>query len=297
MSTQPQITVCPPAPQKDHFDQHIFDGRRPLAVAAEYTPEGWNSTGLSFNDYSRCHIARRKGGYKRLPTPIWALDDKLLREVIVRYLEYRNYIYRPTGNLEERIAKVEASVKERLPEWVETLRRFYKNGTTDIEIQNLDSRIVLERKGFAGLVASVVYLSYRLNYNSVNVAEATGLKPPHVRIILYRLRKIWTEIEAGRARRRQPGKVHKAPITPERLELLWNERHREGSSWGSCARVMGHRNRETTCWMYRRFFDGPSAWEFPGKRKSHWLPAEQNVQDVAAYKEEDRREDRVTCPL
>lgn len=61
----------------------------------------------------------------------------------------------------------------------------------EIEIQNIDTDLVLTDKGHAEVIASLVYLYYRLGWDSVTVAEQLGLKSPHVRIVLYRLHATW----------------------------------------------------------------------------------------------------------
>jgi hypothetical protein len=62
-----------------------------------------------------------------------------------------------------------------------------------IQIQNIDTDLVLTKKGHAGIVAAIIYLFYRMGYDSVEVAELLGLKPPHVRQVLARLHSTWEE--------------------------------------------------------------------------------------------------------
>jgi transposase-like protein len=239
MATQPRITICPPGPQTEHFDDVQFDMRHPHAVSARYTPTGWDSTGLSFNDYSRCHVTKRSNkGSKHRPIPQWALDDAKTKEVIIRYLEYRNYLPAATDkSYEERLATVNAAATKRIQEFTDNLKRFYRNGTGDTEIQNMDTKIVLERKGMHALVAAVVYFSYRLNYDSPSVYKETGVKPPHVRIILWRCNKIAKEIEQGLPHRKNQ-KNYRHDHSQETVDAI-REARKYGDTWAEIAEAMG----------------------------------------------------------
>lgn len=63
----------------------------------------------------------------------------------------------------------------------------------EIQIQNVDTDLVLTARGHAEMIGAVVYLFYRLGWDSVGVAEQLGLKPPHVRQVLARLHATWEE--------------------------------------------------------------------------------------------------------
>lgn len=222
------------------FDRSQFDGKRPNAVRASRTREGWESTGISFADLGKMHVQRRaKVQERRLPTPRWALNDEQLRELLIVYLEERFYIAPEETEgltLIERRKLVSWKAEHYLPEkrklldkWLldyhaiatsrnETLsddeaqnRLCSVNGCQPaydgdqareklaeidlhnkrIEIQGLDTDIVLTEKGHAKVIAALVYLYYRLGWDSVTVAEQLGLKSPHVRIVLYRLHAAW----------------------------------------------------------------------------------------------------------
>jgi hypothetical protein len=62
----------------------------------------------------------------------------------------------------------------------------------EIQIQNIDTDIVLTERGHAEVIVAIVYLYYRLGWDSVTVAEQLGLKSPHVRQVLARLHATWT---------------------------------------------------------------------------------------------------------
>lgn len=223
------------------FDKHAFAGRKSRAVSATRTHSGWNTTGISFNDFGSMHVHRRaKVQERRLPTPKWAIRDEWLRELLVVYLEERFYV-RPclTLSLSERldIARVAAEnyapkKRQLLEEWLEDYNRLSTNGRRDltddeaidlftslkqingqlpinadiardylskkklhdleIQIQNIDTDIVLTERGHAEVIVAIVYLYYRLGWDSVTCAEQLGLKSPHVRQVLARLHATWT---------------------------------------------------------------------------------------------------------
>jgi len=59
-------------------------------VSARPVSDGWSSPGLAFEDYARMSTQQRKqSNERRLVTPLWAMNDKLLRELIVKFMEER----------------------------------------------------------------------------------------------------------------------------------------------------------------------------------------------------------------
>jgi hypothetical protein len=58
----------------------------------------------------------------------------------------------------------------------------------ETQIMNTDTEIALAARCDA-VAASVVYLYFRLGWNSVSVAEELGLKAPHVRQMVQRIRR------------------------------------------------------------------------------------------------------------
>src|ERR1700734_3905671 len=85
-----------------------------LPVHAHLTGDGWESTGLSYDDYSGMSLTKRKLPVdRRLPTPDWAMNDSKLRDVVFRFRELRAGFKRPrSGTPEERLAREN---KQRLP--------------------------------------------------------------------------------------------------------------------------------------------------------------------------------------
>lgn len=55
------------------------------------------------------------------------------------------------------------------------------------QIANLDTDIWLGERGYAETLCAIVYLYFRLSWNSCSVAEFLSLKPPHIRQVIFRL--------------------------------------------------------------------------------------------------------------
>lgn len=188
------------------FDRHAFSTPQPGVKYASGKRAVSTDSQISFQDYSRMHMERRaETQERRLPTPAWAVDDAKLREIVVSYIERRYFINAPERHakpMEERMALIEQECARHLPDKESRLntavRRNRFGAPSDIEVQNLDTQIMLDRRGCVAVVMSVAYLYYRIGWDSVAVAEELQLKSPHVRILLWRLHKVGRWIEAGR---------------------------------------------------------------------------------------------------
>lgn len=210
-------------------------------VAAWKTAEGWESTGLAYEDYTRFAThTHKESGERRLPTPNWALNNFQLAKVLVTFMEERSGLRKPSGgDLRERLKRAQDRIHEvvipsyrkqlvelclqfnrykekgRYTEWTdeqlreEYTRKFHKDALpftdtvlapryrmeantiekTAILIENRDTfiRESVNPTAGAGIIARIVYLYYRVGLDSVGVAQECGLKPPHVRQILWRL--------------------------------------------------------------------------------------------------------------
>ncbi|HEX3987986.1 MAG TPA: hypothetical protein VHZ30_01065, partial [Verrucomicrobiae bacterium] len=190
------------------FDAHQFDGQRAKPVHADYVGGSeWESTGIDFNDYKRMSLQRRKVQHeRRLPTPAWALDDSLLQSVLVRYLERRALLLRiGTGDYKQRLTRArEALTKQikgknicadRLCKRYVQLKNAQPLDQDAVRklaqvIESLDTDLRLLSADCPGLILRVVYLYYRLGWNSTFIGAELHLKPPHVRCILWHLNEI-----------------------------------------------------------------------------------------------------------
>jgi len=193
-----QITICPPAEQTVFFDEHAFQNphRRTSAQA-----------GLDFADYrNRCHTVhlaqrnRAHGG--RNPAP-WASCDATLRELLLVHLERRFYLPAPASgeDADARLARIEAAanaeaangkkwLRKSLCEYVERKRRH--PGDAAIQLQRMDTVVVMSQRGHAELLAALTYLYHRMGYTSSDCAEVLSLKTAHVRQLLARLARTYS---------------------------------------------------------------------------------------------------------
>lgn len=208
-----------------HFDLHQFAGRRAMAVSA--TSKGrddWDSTGLSFGDFSGMHVySRKKMPQRRVPVPAWATDRKQTTELILKACENRFYIDDHSGTTAERLARIAKKSGAYLPTMRQTLVdleskyhiRQVEGATNleaiEVEIQNIDTQIVLAKRGIPAVMNAVVYCYYRLGWNSSTIAEEFGIKPPMVRIWLYRLNHLSKGLRSDGLQRR--GRRIKKPLT------------------------------------------------------------------------------------
>ena len=73
-------------------------------------------TGISFDDYTAMSVRQcLESGERRLPTPEWALNDKMLREVIVAFLERRTNIGTGPGPLAARLERARLALRCKRP--------------------------------------------------------------------------------------------------------------------------------------------------------------------------------------
>src|SRR5205823_8733170 len=149
-------------------------------------------------------ITRKLHGERRLPTPEWATNDAKLRRLLIRFLEG---ILRPHYEESDaaRLARVDKHQRDNESKLQTTLTNLCREYTAlkgaevnfprqrqlQTLIQGVDTQIRLQSNR-AGLVARIVYLYYRVGYDSVGTSEAIGgINPVLVRRVLFQLRKVW----------------------------------------------------------------------------------------------------------
>ncbi len=199
--------------QTPTYDPHQFYRlRHPVHV--RYVAGEWVSTGISFEDLPRYTVQNHKPSAERkLPTPQWAVNDSLLRELLVTYLEHRAAInHKQRGTQAERLARATAKLKAEAQVMAENVialnREYAARKRIDprdpilpklaIEIENMDTQLRFIRRP-AEMICGVVYYYFRAKQDSPATAEALGLKPPHVRQIIWRLSRTWQRIMEGTA--------------------------------------------------------------------------------------------------
>jgi hypothetical protein len=189
--------------QPPAFDKHQFAGRRSKAVSARYTPQGWETTGISFDNYRTMHSMRRERVQeRRLETPTWATNDTELREVILKFCERRFYLdeghrgHVPGLSQEGRLGRIRQierlHAKRCERQYHEHLEKYKslpeeRKAKFSIQLRNADMQVHLYKRGTAAMATAIVYLYYRLGYDSVTVAETLHLNSPLIRQFLARL--------------------------------------------------------------------------------------------------------------
>src|SRR5579863_8506968 len=193
-----------------------FADRRQFPVSANVTADGWHSTGIDFADYQRMGTQqRRQSGERRLPTPRWAINDEMLRLLLVSFLEVRlQHGYNNEGKGEHygvqkfwrKMAEQNVSLETRLqnaidglqgqrPSRFETLDSMCKEFAgadgprkrqLSLQIESLDTYLrYTEKDAGVGILARIPVLYYRVGFDSVGVALELNLKPPHIRQVLF----------------------------------------------------------------------------------------------------------------
>lgn len=227
-----------------HFDDHQFYRRRGRVVEAHVTADGFATTGISFQDFGGMHVTDRgrKKRERRLPTPDWANTDETLRKRVLDCLERRLYLRGGEDLTDfERLDRIETASKAGIPalkaELANQVKRYSEDQKTGlpeylaslaVEIQNRDSEIVLRQRGLASLMIAAVYKYYRLGWNSTQIANDLGIKPPMVRIWMWRVNG-----KSGSKRNQQ--RIAKHPWPAERIAIIKRLRA-QGLAWHECAK-------------------------------------------------------------
>lgn len=92
-------------------------------VSARPTSDGWESTQIAYEDYSRMSTQRRKqSGERRLPTPDWAVNNGKLRQLLVAFMEERaGFRKAQKGSLHARLERAKDAIIAQRPRRIETL--------------------------------------------------------------------------------------------------------------------------------------------------------------------------------
>ena len=233
MNNSPRVTWLAPQPQaynSPRFDPHQFnDAARSLGKA---------TTDITYSDLRNgMHVHRvpdlTRG--RRLPVPAWATNDELLRNVIVKVLENRFYVRNQQGTLQERLDRCRAAAKRlaaskraHLDASIQQFRALVEQRFADLDVRSYEqlfcgalggkgasARLKMLEKQVSGLdgevfvserpelIAAVLYQYFRLGYNSCAVAESLGLKPPCIRQIVFRARKVAQREGPAKRRKRR----------------------------------------------------------------------------------------------
>lgn len=133
-------------------EQNYFGRARAskFPVGARQLVDGnWLTPGISFEDYGSMQMQHRKSASseRRLDTPLWALNNHMLRELVVTFMEERAAFRKPqTGpkggalTLRERLARAQAAIVNQRPRLQAVMEKLCKE-YVEIKTKGLDQSI------------------------------------------------------------------------------------------------------------------------------------------------------------
>jgi len=200
------ITFCPPMPARYRLpDEPQFQRTKYGAVTHAKRNAGGDEispTCLSYDDATRMsctlHVVQRK---RRLATPDWALDDRLLRKLLCAFMVRKALLKVPIpDDLESQralLARADERLKSQLPMLEERVTRLCQqyviapSESMRNKIRTIDGDIICRRRG-AALVVAVVAAYYRRGLSSVETAEECKLPTAtYCRQLIHRLHRAW----------------------------------------------------------------------------------------------------------
>ena len=182
------------------YDPWQFAARKSFPVEAHYTAGEIESTGISFDDYSRMQTHRHSSKPAAWVPPFAMNDSQLQKVLLIRAWRYINGPRRlpipdlATINREE---INQAATAKALRGY--TIRPDAPAIQHQAHAMHLES--VRRAGGFLQLQAAIAFRAWRLGMDSVGVAETVHSTPQAVRVALWRFRDIAKRLgfEVGRA--------------------------------------------------------------------------------------------------
>lgn len=168
-----------------HFDPFQFAGRRRYPVSAEYTPGGWTSNGIAYEDRMQTAPSSVPLRHKRW-TPAFAASDDKLRRVLLQRAWF--YLHGDSGILtsahDDWKTINDAATKKAL----ERFQTSFQNCPAHKCRESVAHVAAVKRAGgYLELQAALTYRAWRLGHDSVGIAEALGMSPQSVRVNLQRI--------------------------------------------------------------------------------------------------------------
>lgn len=173
------------------------------------------STGLDYSDYRRMHVDDSNAPFseRRLETPEWVYNNKLLRDVLLCFLEYRAGMqgtgFRLGGTPKQRLKRA----MKRLSARRKSLKAI-KDQKNPIERKNIETQIRLAGTE-SKLVIGAIWHYYRLGKGSVETAQALGITPVHVRVLLQRLNRAYERVLELQRQREWHGPAMRINLLPK----------------------------------------------------------------------------------
>lgn len=243
---------------------YAFGGSEKRPVHAEYNGESFQSPGIAFEDYVRMQTQRHKlARNRREQPPDWVFSTSKLRLVILRCIEQRAYVQPRTlavmayGTEQERLARAQQILKARRPALeaqIGRLCREYvaaKNAGDMARVRFLGPKIeecdtgILMLDDAPKMLTGVVYFYYHCGLDSVAVGQQLHVKPPHVRQMIWRLKKCAGELGFGPQMIVQPRpetiakrKARQLFVSEKKKAQQFARLIKKGMSWGEAKAVM-----------------------------------------------------------
>jgi hypothetical protein len=212
-----KVTHCPPHAAYGTDSQPQFV-RYQLPISATFDAHGVvRSTGISFSDYARMQTATPPAPHWRRIKPDWILDVEKFREVVTCVVERRAGLsFHQPGTHQQRIDCAQKRLNrlrgnkigllDALCEKYIAAKARGDNEAMKALAQKIEESdtVIAHLDRAAALVTAILFLSYRVGMNSVDVsAVLTVVKPPLVRQVCYRARKLAEQIFSGAPQPRQ----------------------------------------------------------------------------------------------
>jgi hypothetical protein len=195
------------------YDPWQFAARKSFPVEAHYTAGEIESTGISFDDYSRMQTHRHSSKPAAWVPPFAMNDSQLQKVLLMRAWKFvrgsRRAVPKPESIDRDQINR--AATAKGLRGYV------IRPDAPPIQHQAhaMHKEAVRRAGGFLQLQAAIAFRSWRLGMDSVAVAETLGTTPQAVRAALWRFRDTAKRLgfDAGRAghsagtkrRKKKPG--------------------------------------------------------------------------------------------
>jgi hypothetical protein len=224
-----------------NFDRCQFDGWHGYMSHDEFV-----TNGVTYQDRSSMQVVRHKlETGRRLERPLWAVNDSIMRELLLAFMEDRLKLH-TQGTHAERREAIRLAGLAQLPSLnatidrlqierlhvIKTSARHERIKELERQIENYDTQI---RTSGMAIVAGVAHLYFRAGYASTEVAKALGIKPPMVRQLIWRMGRVWR-------RKFNPDGTLK-PVAPAQLPIdcvRAMEMHKSGMPWKEIGRLLGY---------------------------------------------------------
>jgi hypothetical protein len=227
-----------------HFDPCQFAARRSHPVDAEYTSEGWTSTGLAFEDYERMSSRGSSIPLRhRRWTPAFAASDDKLRRVLL----HRAWLYlHGSGKRNSEPADWKTINAAATKKAMEIFKTRFTNCPAHKRCESAAHIAAVKHAGgYLELQAALAYRAWRLGQDSCGIAETLGMSPQGVRVNLQRICEVARKLgydtfrrhySFGRLRPKRNRRPARMDVNPEHIIALY----KAGQNVSKIAQAIGY---------------------------------------------------------